>query len=93
MDDTYYWRLHPQLLESGRNGHTSVVTENKIIHIGGSGENILSSKYLVFASATHPIEIWEMNEGEFEISTTTFTMNHWDLYPYTFVIDADEYEN
>ena len=45
MDDTYYWRLHPQLLESGRNGHTSVVTENKIIHIGGSGK-IDFSQYL-----------------------------------------------
>ena len=40
MDDTYYWRLHPQLLESGRNGHVSVVTENKIIHIGGSGSPV-----------------------------------------------------
>lgn len=33
-----------------------------------------------------------MNEGDFEATITTFTMNHWDLYPYTFVIEADDYE-
>jgi len=71
------WVIQEQSMRVPRDGHTSVVQGEFIIHIGGSGDKL------------NEIWQWKANDGHFDVFKSEFeaTPCCWDFYPYAFPID------
>ena len=80
-----------------RDGHTSVVQGEFIIHIGGSGDkvtNVTASPIIIIDIINIRVQLneiwqWKANDGHFDVFKSEFeaTPCCWDFYPYAFPID------